>query len=104
MWSFENNIWSDDLIYRWGINDNFINISKSKKVDGNLEITLEVPGCGPEDINVFVCCENGLNVNGRIIDISNLYDVNQCSANVKNGLLTLKIPKKDHQKIAVTGV
>lgn len=95
--------WEYDTPY-CRISKNFGGSLESKEIGGFLEVMLEVPGCGPEDINVSTHCSDGLNINGRIIAIPTYYNINQCSANIKNGLLTLKMPANDHNIIAVTGV
>ena len=85
-------------------------------VDDGLEVTLEAPRCNPEDIYISIPHEASfsdldvpetwscLNVNGRIVRIPNFFNVHQANANIKNGLLILKIPKRSCAEIVVTGV
>mgnify|MGYP000135585743 CR=1 FL=1 len=65
---------------------------------------VEVPGCGPEDVNVS--CE------GRAIHVTtprgNAYftvgariDMDHIEASIRHGLLTLRVPKREAKKVEV---
>ena len=65
---------------------------------------IEVPGCGPEDVNV--------NCEGRAIQVEtprgNAYftigariDMDNIEASIQHGLLTLRVPKREAKKVEV---
>ncbi len=92
--------------------------TETEHTDDGMKITLEAPRYSPEDIHISIPDERMedsypddlpeswacLNVNGRIVKIPKFFNVHQATANLKNGLLTLTIPKRSCAEIIVTGV
>jgi HSP20 family molecular chaperone IbpA len=100
-------MWVDDLVNR---SPNSWEDFKQKEVDGKLVLNFDVPGCGPEDVEVVIGSESRgiLYVTSKgycqEIRIPSPYYVKDCTATVKNGVLILKIGKFNLEKIPVTGV
>lgn len=79
--------------------------------DDNLIMEFEVPGLSKKDLNVKVE-NNVLSVSGCTKDrsfdesykLSNVWDTTEVSAEAKNGILTITIPKKEEMKSKVVEV
>ena len=77
-------------------------IPRFRKEGSNLTLSLEVPGYGPEDVDVQVH-ENQLNIswdkNKFNITIPKDVVIEELSATVKNGLLTVTVPQKEAKQL-----
>lgn len=91
----------------------------SKKEDGSLAVSIDVPGVTEENINVEISADNILTVKGerktanssysvhKSLSIPEGYDADNIRAELKNGVLTLTLaskptPQKEVKKIAIT--
>lgn len=108
MFALERLLRDMDITYRtW---DNSSNTSMVVG-DDNLIMEFEVPGFSKKDLNVKVE-NNVLSVSGCTEDrsfdksytLSNVWDATEVSAEAKNGILTITIPKKEEMKSKVVEV
>jgi len=112
--SMSNGAWNllDELVLRNHFNKPTVDPSRSMEVkDDVLTMEFEVPGLSKKDINVKVedtvlsiKGENETRTFNKKYNISEDWDVSKTSAKVKDGILSISIPKVEEKKSKIVEV
>ena len=82
------------------------NYSDSVLDDGSLQVKVDLPGVGKEDIQLsyagrqvdFTYSREGGETKTKSLTVHSKYDTSKAKASLRNGVLTITIPKREEVK------